>query len=98
MWHRCWLWWEMVVVCGDDDKVDRSGGSRQCDVVEMTTREMVMRVACGCHGDKGGGGEGGGGGCRGVWLGALGSWPKNGAGAGNLKCVCTRVIMRENPK
>ncbi|GKF70590.1 hypothetical protein Tco_0203647, partial [Tanacetum coccineum] len=48
----------MVVVRGDDDKVDRSGGNRGCDVVEMTTREMVMRVACGCHGDEGGGGEG----------------------------------------
>ncbi|GJT69682.1 hypothetical protein Tco_1028968 [Tanacetum coccineum] len=75
----------MVVVRDDDDKVDQSGGSRGCDVVEMTTREMVMRVACGCHGDKGGGGEGGGGGCRGVRLGAAGSWPENGAGAENLK-------------
>ncbi|GJZ28553.1 hypothetical protein Tco_0573200 [Tanacetum coccineum] len=24
------------------------------DVVEMTTREMVRKVACGCHGDEGG--------------------------------------------
>ncbi|GJY10236.1 hypothetical protein Tco_0378421 [Tanacetum coccineum] len=72
MWCGCGEAGRVTLV---GDKVDRSGGSRRCDVVEMTTREMVMRLACGCHGDEGGG-------CRGVRLGSTGCWPENDDGAG----------------
>ncbi|GJU67544.1 hypothetical protein Tco_1253803 [Tanacetum coccineum] len=81
MWCSCGKVGRVTLV---GDKVDQSGSSRGCDVVDMTTREMVMRVACDCNGDEGGG-------FRSVRLGSAGSWLENSDGAekrGERRCMC----------